>query len=112
MWRKNGAKAADYTDVLELDLATVEPSIAGPSRPQDRIPLRNAKSAHAASHKKMADERSKKNAAAKGHASATVAGNKFEVKDGRRTHCRHHQLHQHFQPLCADGGRPAGAQCA
>ncbi|HEY0779069.1 MAG TPA: aconitate hydratase AcnA [Gemmatirosa sp.] len=32
-----------YTDSLELDLATVVPSIAGPRRPQDRIPLREAK---------------------------------------------------------------------
>jgi aconitate hydratase len=30
---------AEYTDVLELDLSTVEPSIAGPKRPQDRVPL-------------------------------------------------------------------------
>ncbi|MBI4540061.1 MAG: aconitate hydratase [Gemmatimonadetes bacterium] len=29
-----------YTDVLELDLSTVEPSMAGPKRPQDRLPLR------------------------------------------------------------------------
>ena len=28
-----------YSDTLELDLATVEPSLAGPSRPQDRVPL-------------------------------------------------------------------------
>src|SRR5690606_34219848 len=34
-----------YTDTLELDLSTVEPSIAGPGRPQDRIPLRMAKKA-------------------------------------------------------------------
>jgi len=30
----------DYTQVVELDLSTVEPSVAGPSRPQDRIPLK------------------------------------------------------------------------
>ncbi|HSJ25481.1 MAG TPA: aconitate hydratase AcnA [Longimicrobiales bacterium] len=30
---------AEYTDTLELDLATVEPSLAGPRRPQDRIRL-------------------------------------------------------------------------
>ena len=30
---------AEYTDVLDLDLATVEPSIAGPKRPQDRVAL-------------------------------------------------------------------------
>ncbi len=34
-----------FTDVLELDLGDVVPSIAGPKRPQDRIPLRDAKSA-------------------------------------------------------------------
>jgi aconitate hydratase len=32
-----------YSDTLELDLATVEPSLAGPRRPQDRIPLRDSK---------------------------------------------------------------------
>jgi aconitate hydratase len=34
-----------YTQVVELDLATVEPSLAGPRRPQDRVPLAGAKSA-------------------------------------------------------------------
>src|SRR5256886_1511683 len=33
----------DYSQVVELDLATVEPSLAGPRRPQDRVPLREAK---------------------------------------------------------------------
>ncbi len=32
-----------FSDTLELDLATVEPSLAGPRRPQDRVPLREAK---------------------------------------------------------------------
>ena len=34
-----------FTDTLELDLSTVVPSIAGPRRPQDRIPLRESKAA-------------------------------------------------------------------
>jgi aconitate hydratase len=33
-----------FTDRLELDLASVEPTMAGPKRPQDRVPLRLAKS--------------------------------------------------------------------
>src|SRR6202158_1343695 len=33
-----------YTDKLELDLATVEATLAGPKRPQDRVPLRQSKS--------------------------------------------------------------------
>ena len=32
-----------FSDMLELDLGSVEPSLAGPKRPQDRVPLRNAK---------------------------------------------------------------------
>ena len=35
----------DYSQVVELDLSTVEPSLAGPTRPQDRIPLRAAQRA-------------------------------------------------------------------
>ncbi|WP_157962351.1 aconitate hydratase [Homoserinimonas sp. OAct 916] len=34
---------AEYSQVIEFDLASVEPSIAGPKRPQDRIPLSNAR---------------------------------------------------------------------
>ena len=34
---------AVYSQTLELDLTTIEPSIAGPKRPQDRIPLRTAR---------------------------------------------------------------------
>ncbi|TML19812.1 MAG: aconitate hydratase AcnA, partial [Actinobacteria bacterium] len=33
----------EYSQVVELDLGTVEPSLAGPRRPQDRVPLRDAK---------------------------------------------------------------------
>jgi len=33
-----------FSDKLELDLSTVEPTVAGPKRPQDRVALRNAKS--------------------------------------------------------------------
>jgi aconitate hydratase len=38
---------ADYTDTLELDLGTVEPSLAGPTRPQDRVALRDVKKSFA-----------------------------------------------------------------
>ena len=36
---------ATYSQVIELDLSTVEPSLAGPRRPQDRVPLRESKQA-------------------------------------------------------------------
>ncbi len=34
---------ADYSSVIELDISTVVPSLAGPKRPQDRIPLNQSK---------------------------------------------------------------------
>ncbi|HEX2791639.1 MAG TPA: aconitate hydratase AcnA, partial [Steroidobacteraceae bacterium] len=82
LWRVNGAKAADYTDVLELDLGSVEPSLAGPSRPQDRVPLRIAKETYRKHHERMAEERSRKNPAAAGKAPVSVDGNSFELRDG------------------------------
>src|SRR6185312_4647290 len=36
-------READYSQTIDFDLSTVEPSIAGPKRPQDRIPLRKAR---------------------------------------------------------------------
>src|SRR6266487_3510320 len=37
------AHEPEYSQVVELDLSSVEPSLAGPRRPQDRVPLRDAK---------------------------------------------------------------------
>lgn len=43
MWLEQDAPEAEYSEYLELDLSTVVPSIAGPTRPQDRILLSDAK---------------------------------------------------------------------
>ncbi len=43
MFRTAGAPDPVYSDVLELDLAAVRPSLAGPKRPQDRVPLDEVK---------------------------------------------------------------------
>ncbi|MFC0530707.1 aconitate hydratase [Phytohabitans kaempferiae] len=42
MWHDPDAEPA-YSERLELDLSTIEPSLAGPKRPQDRVPLGSAK---------------------------------------------------------------------
>ncbi|MFQ5856573.1 MAG: aconitate hydratase AcnA [Anaerolineae bacterium] len=39
LFRTDDTPDPEYTDSLELDMGTVEPSMAGPKRPQDRIPL-------------------------------------------------------------------------
>ena len=49
LFHEEGADEATYSDTLELDLSTVEPSLAGPKRPQDRVALSEAaESYHAA----------------------------------------------------------------
>jgi aconitate hydratase len=45
LFRRDGAPEAVYSESIELDLSTIEPSLAGPRRPQDRVSLRRAKSA-------------------------------------------------------------------
>jgi aconitate hydratase len=45
LFRTDASPDPIFTDTLELDLASVEPSLAGPRRPQDRVPLAKAKSA-------------------------------------------------------------------
>src|SRR5665647_215197 len=43
LWR-TGAEDIHYTDIIELDISTIEPTVAGPKRPQDKILLKNFKS--------------------------------------------------------------------
>lgn len=78
LWRVNGAPDADYTDVLELDLAKVEPSLAGPKRPQDRVRLSDVKSVSLAAVQKSADERATQSKLS-GH--ATIAGTGYTLSD-------------------------------
>ncbi len=44
LFRTDDMADPEFSDKLELDLDTVEPTVAGPKRPQDRVSLRNAKS--------------------------------------------------------------------
>ncbi|WP_203073201.1 aconitate hydratase AcnA [Falsiroseomonas ponticola] len=39
LWREPGAAAPHYARSVDFDLGAVEPSLAGPSRPEDRVPL-------------------------------------------------------------------------
>jgi len=99
MWREDGEEDALYSDVVALDLATVEPSLAGPRRPQDRIPLKDAKAtflhhlapireARASKTAPVADFEAEGGAApvgsppAKGIARVTMKGKSFDVSDG------------------------------
>ena len=45
LWRDAGTPPPEFTALVEIDLSSVEPSVSGPSRPQDRVPLHDAPSA-------------------------------------------------------------------
>jgi aconitate hydratase len=44
LFREASTPDPEFTDTLELDLGSVVPSLAGPKRPQDRVPLTDMKS--------------------------------------------------------------------
>ncbi len=99
LWREDGQKDPEYTHVLELDMGEVEPSLAGPRRPQDRIPLRTAKETFAKHMAPIRAEREQSKPAAEArfeaeggdtavgqpvHGSAVVrrGSGTFEMRDG------------------------------
>ncbi|MDR1989179.1 MAG: aconitate hydratase AcnA [Acidobacteriaceae bacterium] len=47
LFRTDSTPDPVFTDTIELDLSTVEPSLAGPKRPQDRVPLARSKAMYA-----------------------------------------------------------------
>jgi len=71
LWREDDSPDPEYTDVLELDLATVKPSLAGPKRPQDRVDLETIKEATEATFPE--GEAGKK---------VAVKGEDYELKQG------------------------------
>jgi aconitate hydratase len=76
MFRHAGDPDPVYSECIELDLASVEPSLAGPKRPQDRVSLKQAKSSFQSALGSMMVSSSKKGAEAGGssHVSATTGG--------------------------------------
>jgi aconitate hydratase len=79
MWREKGAPDAEYSDVLELDLGTVVPSLAGPKRPQDRIVLTEAGKTIGKALQAMQTERGNDNTAG---GRVDYKNQTFELKDG------------------------------
>ena len=59
LFRRDDALEPEYSTVLELDLDRVEPSLAGPKRPQDRIPLSKAREAWSAAKTSLSKPKAK-----------------------------------------------------
>ncbi len=77
LWHSASSPDAAYTDTLELDLTSVEPSLAGPKRPQDRIRLSAMGSAFREALPSLRPA-----GAAGGPVKASLKGQDFEIEDG------------------------------
>ncbi|MCU7959164.1 MAG: aconitate hydratase AcnA [gamma proteobacterium symbiont of Bathyaustriella thionipta] len=67
-----------YSDILELDISTVVPSLAGPKRPQDRVPLDQSKAMFGEALQAMQTEPGQLGKAVSGE----IDGQAFEMNDG------------------------------
>jgi aconitate hydratase len=74
MWREPNSPDPVFTDTLELDLGTVESSLAGPKRPQDRVPLGKVKDSYELAFKEAPGEKSTK--------PVPVAGTDYAIDNG------------------------------
>jgi aconitate hydratase len=96
------APEPEFTDMLELDLGTVQPSLAGPKRPQDRVQLSQMK---AMWRKELADTFGKPNN------SQTVNVDRWADEGGEsaRTKIPGQTMPASNQAVANDSGAPAGA---
>ena len=77
LWRADNSPDPVFTDTLSLDLSTVEPSLAGPKRPQDRVLL-----SQAAQQFKQTDFPSFSQQPFNPNRSVPVEGTDYDLKDG------------------------------
>ena len=92
LWRLPGA-TPEFDETLELDLATVVPSVAGPRRPQDRIVLSDLRDSFESDFPPPGENGS-------GYPDVAVTAGRSRGRHQHRLggHRGHHQLHQHLQP--------------
>ncbi|MGH6990012.1 MAG: aconitate hydratase AcnA, partial [Stellaceae bacterium] len=78
LWHDATTPEPVFTDTLSFDLKDVEPSLAGPRQPQDRVGLKDVAKGFAGELPKLAATRDK----AKTGGPAPVPGTNYEIKDG------------------------------
>ncbi len=87
LFRTEATPEAEYSAVLELDLASVEPSLAGPKRPQDRLRLEEVAPAF---ERALAGERGPSAAVPAARGGSAVAAGGVEIRlDGRSATLEH-----------------------
>ena len=103
LWRSKKSPEPIFTDTLSLDLGDVEPSLAGPKRPQDRVPLSQAAQQFVSQHGEGVRPQGRRQA-------GQVRGRRLRSRPWRHRDRRHHLVHQHLEPLRHAGRRPDRAQ--
>ena len=77
LWRDANSPEAVYTDTLALDMGTVVPSLAGPKRPQDRVPLTGVRESFSKALPDLVKDRK-----GSGNAEVTDGATRYTLKDG------------------------------
>ena len=103
MWRDDATPDPVFTDTIELDLGTVEPSLAGPRRPQDRVALAKAKQGFADALPTITRRRD-------GRQEIRLSRRARRDRQWRCGDRRDHVLHQHLESVRHAGRRPGGAE--
>jgi aconitate hydratase len=101
LWREPADPEPVFTDTLELDMATVEPSLAGPKRPQDKVPLTRVDEEFVANFTseyghKLAELEKRVRSPLRPRSRARTG--RRRPRPWRRRHRRDHLVHQHLQP--------------
>jgi aconitate hydratase len=78
MWHDENVSDSVFTETVDLDLASVEPSIAGPRRPQDRVSLAKASEAFVAELPRLVGHSRAESAVKK----VPIRGTNYELQDG------------------------------
>ncbi|NEX17944.1 MAG: aconitate hydratase AcnA [Halochromatium sp.] len=79
MFDVDGSFEADFSETLELDIGSIVPSLAGPKRPQDRVPLTEIKASFAGALKTLNAERGVDDRPA---VTSTIDGEPVTIGDG------------------------------
>ena len=116
LFRTDETPDPEFSDTLALDLSSVEPNLAGPRRPQDRVPLRDVEALvqHGArgverGARRVTALRSQRFEDEGGGGTATIAHDRDRRRRRRGRDRRDHELHEHLEPVGAHRRGPARA---
>ena len=102
LWRAEDAPEPRFSDTLELNLADVVPSLAGPKRPQDRLALKDAKKVYRENLPAMLAKGARRRRHGPRHRGAPPV----QPAARRRRHHGDHLLHEHLEPVGPRRRRP------